>query len=258
MITRLENPADAAELFETFHDTMVLSCLSGMMGDVYAVAEWPLCSAVAVLGDFSFFAGQPSEELLRFQPAGQPYCLLTPQNDIWAAEIRRVFGKAVSPRTRYAFYRDASGFVPKKLQEMAALLPEGVVLSPIDDALYVRCLSEEWARDFVSNYESPEAFARMGVGFLALRDGEVLAGASSYSSYPGGIEIEIDTRKDQRRQGLARACGARLMLECLERGLYPSWDAANKISVHLAETLGYRFREEYTVYQWEKEKEKEK
>ena len=100
----------------------------------------------------------------------------------------------------------------------------------------------------------PEAVAALG----SLDDiaGEVLAGASSYSSYPGGIEIEIDTRKDQRRQGLARACGARLMLECLERGLYPSWDAANKISVHLAETLGYRFREEYIVYQWEKEKEK--
>ena len=85
----------------------------------------------------------------------------------------------------------------------------------------------------------------------ALRDGEVLAGASSYSSYPGGIEIEIDTRKDQRRQGLARACGARLMLECLERGLFPSWDAANKTSAHLAETLGYRFREEYVVYELE-------
>ena len=254
MITRLENPAEAAPLFDSFDDTMVLSCLSGMMGGVYAVAEWPLYSAAAVLGDFAFFAGQPSEELLRFRPGARPYVILTPQSGAWAAEIRRVFGKRAVPNTRYAFHRDASGFVPKDLREMAELLPEGVALFPIDDALYVRCLSEEWARDFVSNYESPEAFVRMGVGFLALRDGEVLAGASSYSSYPGGIEIEIDTRKDQRRQGLARACGARLMLECLERGLYPSWDAANKISVHLAETLGYRFREEYTVYQWEKEK----
>ena len=42
MITRLENPAEAAELFGSFEDTMVLSCLSGMMGGVYAVAEWPL------------------------------------------------------------------------------------------------------------------------------------------------------------------------------------------------------------------------
>ena len=74
-----------------------------MMGGVYAVAEWPLCSAAAVLGDFAFFAGQPSEELLRFRPDGRPYVLLTPQNDAWAAEIRRVFGKAASPRTRYAF-----------------------------------------------------------------------------------------------------------------------------------------------------------
>ena len=36
MITRLENPAEAAELFGSFEDTMVLSCLSGMMGGVYA------------------------------------------------------------------------------------------------------------------------------------------------------------------------------------------------------------------------------
>ena len=40
MITRLENPAEAAELFGSFEDTMVLSCLSGIMGGVYAVAEW--------------------------------------------------------------------------------------------------------------------------------------------------------------------------------------------------------------------------
>ena len=143
MITRLENPAEAAELFGSFEDTMVLSCLSGIMGGVYAVAEWPLCSAAAVLGDFAFFAGQPSEELLRFRPDGRPYVLLTPQNDAWAAEIRRVFGKAASPRTRYAFEHSAEGFVPKDLREMAERLPEGVTLSPIDEALYRRCLSEE-------------------------------------------------------------------------------------------------------------------
>ena len=251
MITRLENPAEAAPLFDSFDDTMVLSCLSGMMGGVYAVAEWPLYSAAAVLGDFAFFAGQPSEELLRFRPGARPYVILTPQSGAWAAEIRRVFGKAASPRTRYAFEHDAAGFVPKDLREMAERLPEGVALFPIDESLYRRCLAEEWARDFVSNYETFEDYARMGLGFAALRGDEMLAGASSYSSWPGGIEIEIDTRKDQRRQGLARACGARLMLECLERGLFPSWDAANKISAHLAETLGYRFREEYVVYHLE-------
>ena len=89
MITRLENPAEAAELFGSFEDTMVLSCLSGMMGGVYAVAEWPLCSAAAVLGDFAFFAGQPSEELLRFRPEGRSYVLLTPQNGGNSAGLRQ-------------------------------------------------------------------------------------------------------------------------------------------------------------------------
>ena len=82
-----------------------------------------------------------------------------------------------------------------------------------------------------------------------LKDGELVAGASSYSTYDKGIEIEIDTREDHRRKGLAYVCGAKLILECLEEGLYPSWDAQNKWSVALAEKLGYHFSHEYVAYE---------
>ena len=95
---------------------------------------------------------------------------------------------------------------------------------------------------------------------MVLKDKIPVAGASSYSAYRGtdrrdeagkngGIEIEIDTREDYRRQGLASVCGARLILECLDRGLYPSWDAQNRWSVSLAEKLGYHFSHEYTAYE---------
>ena len=40
-----------------------------------------------------------------------------------------------------------------------------------------------------------------------------------------------------------------LILECLERGWYPSWDAQNKESVALAEKLGYHFDYEYVAYE---------
>lgn len=50
---------------------------------------------------------------------------------------------------------------------------------------------------------------------------------------------------------MARACGARLILECLDRGLYPSWDAQNPWSAALAEQLGYRFCHTYPVYEIE-------
>ena len=40
-----------------------------------------------------------------------------------------------------------------------------------------------------------------------------------------------------------------LILRCLDEGLYPSEDAQNMASVHLAEKLGYEFDHEYTAYE---------
>ena len=88
-------------------------------------------------------------------------------------------------------------------------------------------------------------FCTHGLGVVVCKTGTVVSGASSYSRYDGGIEIEIDTRPDCRRQGLALVCGARLILECLKKNLYPSWDAQNKASVALAEKLGYHYCHTY-------------
>ncbi len=54
---------------------------------------------------------------------------------------------------------------------------------------------------------------------------------------------------DERRKGLATIACAALILRCLDEGLYPSWDAQNMNSVHLAEKLGYEFDHEYTAYE---------
>ena len=46
---------------------------------------------------------------------------------------------------------------------------------------------------------------------------------------------------------MASACGARLILECLTRGIYPGWDAHDRRSLALAEKLGYRLDHPYTA-----------
>ncbi len=56
-------------------------------------------------------------------------------------------------------------------------------------------------------------------------------------------------REDFRRKGLAYICGAKLILECLDRRLYPGWDAQNKWSAALAQKLGYHIEREYTAYE---------
>ena len=118
----------------------------------------------------------------------------------------------------------------------------------IGEELVPVLLGEGWSKDFCSAFDSPADCCRRGVGVVAMYEGVPVAGAGSYSVYRGGIEVEIDTREDHRRRGLAAACGARLILECLDRGLYPSWDAIDLRSVALAEKLGYHRGEEYTTY----------
>ena len=82
-----------------------------------------------------------------------------------------------------------------------------------------------------------------------MKDNEPISGAAAYSRYRDGIEVEIDTKKEYRRKGLAYCCGAKLVLECLNRSLYPSWDAQNKASVALAEKLGYHYDHDYLAFE---------
>ena len=64
MIFKLENPARAAALFADWEETIIWSCLQGIMGEIYVDDVDRPTSAKAVLGDFAFFAGKPSEELV--------------------------------------------------------------------------------------------------------------------------------------------------------------------------------------------------
>ena len=89
----------------------------------------------------------------------------------------------------------------------------------------------------------------MGIGVVMLKDRQLVSGASSYTTYENGIEIQVDTKEEYRRKGLAEICSAKLILMCLERGIYPSWDAQNKSSFALAEKLGYHCSHTYTAYE---------
>ncbi len=121
-----------------------------------------------------------------------------------------------------------------------------------DEQLVRESFEQSWSRDFCAQFRDTEDFLARGIGVGALFEGKLVAGASSYSIYRGGIEIEIDTKPEFRRQGLATTCGAKLILECLSRGLYPSWDAYDLRSVSLAEKLGYHLDRPYVVYALER------
>lgn len=150
--------------------------------------------------------------------------------------------------TRYAIKKEPGIFNRAHLQAAVDTLPEGYTLKMMDQELFWRCRELQWCRDWVWQYPDYALYEKHGLGAVVMKDGQPVSGASSYSGYLEGIEVEIVTREDHRRKGLAYVCGAKLILECIKRGWYPSWDAQNKWSAALAEKLGYHFDHEYTAY----------
>lgn len=246
-----KNRALLAPLFAGWEETLIWSCLQGCMGRAWANhAEQPT-AAMILTGDFFFYAGDAFDEAARslvgYIPEGYSAsaALMIPQDEAWEKLIEQVYTGRVTKHLRYAIKKDGDCFDRERLRSFRDNLPEGYSLRPIDALLYPLVMREGWSGDFCSQFTSCEDFLSRGKGYVAMYQGKPASGASSYTVYREGIEIEIDTKEEHRRKGLGLACAAALILDCLEHNLYPSWDAANLASVALAEKLGYRFSHEY-------------
>lgn len=249
MILPISEPWQAAPLFGTWEQTILWSCLQGIMGTVYVNHPSHPTAAAAVLGDFTFLAGAEDPELAAFLPpaANPSFRLLIPQHTGWIQLLLQLYGNAARQITRYATAKDPAAFQADQLESAVSSLAPEYRLRPICRRLYDQCRKETWSQDLVSQFPDYETYARLGLGVAVLWGDQLIAGASSYARYRDGIEIEVDTREDHRRRGAAYAACARLILTCRERQLYPSWDAHTRASLSLAEKLGYRLHHAYTA-----------
>lgn len=245
MVYELEDTEKVESIFDGWEETLIYSCVQKVMGRVYVTDVDDPKSACAFVGCFAFYAGEPDEELIRNKPDG--FVIMTPQNEDWAELIEKCFPQAKRV-TRYAIRKDTSFDVPR-LQSMVKQLPAGYELRKIDSDIYDQCLQNPVTADFVSAFDSKDKYLEHGRGMVILKENKIVAGASSYTRYKEGIEIEVDTVESERRKHLATIVCSALILECLKENLYPSWDAQNMNSVHLAEKLGYEYSHEYIAYE---------
>ena len=245
MVYELNDRSKAAYLFEGWEETLIYSCLQNVMGKIFVTDPDEPVSACAYVGCFGFVAGEPNRELLENKPEG--FSIITPQNEAWAALIEEVYSN-VRKVTRYAIKKDTV-FDTAALQKNIDALPAGYEINEIDQDLYDKCMEDPVTRDFVSSFADKQQYLELGRGIVILKDGRIVSGASSYTRYIEGIEIEVDTVEAERRNHLATAACSALILRCLKENLYPSWDAQNMNSVRLAEKLGYEFDHEYIAYE---------
>jgi RimJ/RimL family protein N-acetyltransferase len=236
-------------MFEDMKDTIILSCLQGHMGKAWVDdLEHPTVAQI-IVGIFAFYAGNPNaeaaEELLHNIPED---ILVIVDTDEWKERIEAVHEGSLDKFLRYQFQKNPDYLDKAHLQTFVESLPEGYELKKIDASIVNDPALHTLSEDFTGQFDSIEDYLARGIGYAILHGGQVVCGASSYSIYDDGIEIEIATYPEHQRKGLATIAAAALMIDCLERGKYPSWDAANPGSAKLAEKLGYVFAEAYDTY----------
>jgi GNAT superfamily N-acetyltransferase len=247
-----------AHMYTHIFDTVILTCLQGYMGEAYVDDIENPKGVILHCGSFVFIEGNKIEDdLLKFisnilNESGLNELIIISKVESIGELLEKAYGSKVTNEQRYAIEKKEEEFDLEKLQSYVNNLSPQYELHKINEQLYYECTKEEWSLDFISNFDSANDFLDRGIGFVILHNGKIISGASSYTIYDEGIEIEIATRKEYRKLGLALVVGAALILECRKQGRYPSWDAANMASVQLATKLGYRYLGPYDTYCIEK------
>ena len=172
---------------------------------------------------FVYLDGEPeTESMARVDSCfrGRPLVCLTKG---WEERIRAEYPDAAIYRR--TMMKPACRFIiPEKAE-----IPEGYRLAGMDEAVF-----EMHPFSHGENYSGFTAFRAEGSGTVVYHDGEIVAAASSFLSLSGEVEMDISTKETYRRKNLATACAARMLRDCMERGITVHWDAQNDVSRHMA------------------------
>lgn len=255
-----------APFFKDAYDSCPEAFIQGVMGRGFCDSVEKPTYGIIQVGDFCFLGGNGSGtgktnilSVLRGH-LQNPDIILVPLSDSWDQQFYN--NPTYTRQIRYALNKpDKKYFNTKKLTNYISKVaydPDYIgehvtrkfIIRPIDEKYFFDVRKNKWSKDFTSNYKSYAEFVRDGLGYVIIEgsSGKIVAGASSFCSSLSSIEIAIATDPDYRKLGLSTAVSARMILGCIKRDKTPSWDAANLISVSIAEKLGYHFLEEYVCY----------
>ena len=244
-----------APLFADMHALIGMreAALTGQFGAAFVdAAENPRC-AVMTAGDVVLCGGVYAScgcELLGQALASQEREWLVYAPSAWHKELAQ--NNQLQPVTRYAFDHDVQPSA-SVIADILRTAPQNLTFQPVEGEWVEWCRKQEWSRDFVSGYPDEKAYAANGLGTLVMRDEEPVAGASSYLSYPHGIEVQVQTREGFEGHGYATLAAAKLIEMGHAVGKLVTWDAANPASQHMAEKLGYQPAGAYTVFELHKQ-----
>jgi GNAT superfamily N-acetyltransferase len=221
--------------------SLIDSALQGHCGCVYVDHLSNPTASYLTVGRFSCFGGDPNVIELREAIRTHPPNWMVPPTEEWTDRIASLLEDRVIFRDRVLFASE--DLDPKTVAPFQSSAPD-FAAQPV-----TRDVASQWLDDDggLWGYDSLDAFMNHGICYSVDVNGRSVAYAGSYARYNRGIEVQVFTDPEYRRKGLAMRVCAHLILDCLERGLIPHWDAANDVSVGMAERFGYQLEQSYRM-----------
>ncbi len=224
--------------------TLIESILEGRLGVAYSdELESPAVAQLSLNG-FTFLGGDPSTHAAETCVEHLEPFLIPPSSDDWLSLLKSVHGDDIVHRTRYGF--SSTSLRLSRLRELSTA-PDSISIQPIDEEIATQ-MWEGYGKFALHSFISPRQFQRLGIGFVAMHEGSLVAFAVSGAICARGIEIDVGTLPRFRRKGVATATAATLISHCLENGITPHWDAVSEVSSRLAVKLGFEPTGSYEVY----------
>ena len=228
---------------------MVLYGLKSQIGTVYRNSDG--ATSFYDIGNFLYLAGELNsrfwEDFIR--QYGLDYKIIISEDTKWQDFLHQQVG--LISFTRYSF-KDKANFQVEFLNDLVSQLEKGYNIVPIDNHIYDCFSEEEWSQDLQGDFESYQNFTlKGGFGFVIVKNKELIAGISSGLVYQGAVEVEVATRPNEQGNGFAKKLGAAMILESLNRDMFPLWDAHNVASKKVAEFLGYELVGPYEAFELE-------
>lgn len=240
------------QLTQEDKDVCLFSALEGHMGQAWCDCNKTPELGFIVVADFCYILGkckgQEDEKRISNLMNHAKGKIIKTEDPEWVRVIEAFSPERFKRFNRYSTKREATRFDIDLLGVYIQSVEEDFEIKRIDEQLFEKILANPFMADLCCFFSSIENYMTNGFGYIIEHENEIVAGASSYSFCEGMIDITIGCIDEYRGKGLAKAVASKVILECLEKKIYPVWDAVDQRSIALASRLGYEYEQEYEVY----------
>lgn len=171
-----------------------------------------------------------------------------PDTDLWCKRIEELFSHLELDKSGKTYFK----YNEKRFnKEWRNVIPEGFKVERISQEIIATIDKNQEFIDYIKfAWTTVDKYFNKGLGYCALDDKDFATICISVFASENEREVGIKTFSDFRRKGLAYVTACAYIEECLENDYTPVWScfSDNKVSVQLAEKLGYTIESAHPIY----------